>query len=50
MEYGRPYRVPSKLVNLYKDGDKRKAVNLMLKDLRDRMHEVTLTAPSYDEL
>jgi len=22
----------------------------MLKDLRDRMHEVTITAPSYDEL
>lgn len=38
------------MVDLYKSGEKRKAVALMLKDLQDRMREVTLTAPSYNEL
>ena len=50
IEFGRPYRPSKKLVDLYKKGEKRKAVAVMLKDLRDRMHEVTMTAPSWDEL
>lgn len=50
IEFGRPYKPSKKLVELYKSGQKRKAVSKMLKDLQDRMHEVTYTAPSYNEL
>lgn len=35
---------------MYKSGEKRKAVTLLLKEIEDRMHEVTMTAPSYNEL
>lgn len=35
---------------MYKKGEKRQAVGMMLKQLQDRMKEVTMTAPSYDEL
>ena len=38
------------MIELYKSGDKRKAITLMMKDLEERLHEVTMTAPSYDEL
>jgi len=50
LEFGRPYRPSNKLIELYKSGEKRKAVALMLKDLTARMHEVVMTAPSWDEL
>ena len=50
VEFGRPYTPSKKLINLYKNGEKRKAVTLMLKQLKDRMHEVVMTAPSHDEL
>lgn len=46
IEFGRPYRPSNKMVNLYKNGDKRKAIALMLKDLEQRMREVVWTAPS----
>ena len=35
---------------MYRSGEKRKAVARMLKDLTERMHEVVMTAPSWDEL
>jgi hypothetical protein len=35
---------------MYKSGEKRKAVAIMLKDLQERMREVMMTAPSYNEL
>jgi hypothetical protein len=38
------------MVNLYLSGEKRKAISLMLKELEDRMREVTMTAPSVNEL
>lgn len=38
------------MIELYKSGEKRKAITLMIKDLEVRLHEVTMTAPSYDEL
>ena len=50
IEYGRPYKPTKKMVDLYKSGEKRKAVTLMLKDLEVRMREVVMTAPSYNEL
>ena len=50
VEYGRPYKVSKSLVEMYKAGEKRKAVAIMLKDLQERMREVVMTAPSYDEL
>lgn len=50
IEFGRPYRPTNKMVDLYKNGDKRKAVALLLKDLENRLREVTMTAPSINEL
>ena len=50
IEFGRGYRPTNKMVNLYKSGEKKKAVSLMLKDLEERMREVTMTAPSINEL
>lgn len=50
IEYGRPYKPTKKMIDLYKSGEKRKAVALFLKDLEDRMREVVMTAPSYNEL
>jgi glycerol-3-phosphate O-acyltransferase/dihydroxyacetone phosphate acyltransferase len=50
IEFGRPYRPTTKMVEMYKSGDKRKAVALMLKELEARMREVTMTAPSLKEL
>jgi hypothetical protein len=38
------------MVDLYNKGEKRNAIALMLKELEVRMHEVTMTAPSYNEL
>ena len=38
------------MIEMYKNGDKRKAITLMLKDLETRMREVTMTAPSINEL
>ena len=50
MEFGRPYMASDKIVDMYNHGDKRKAVQLFLKNLEERMHEITFTAPSYNEL
>ena len=50
VEFGHPYKPSKKIVEYYKNGQKRKAVSAMLKELRDRMHDVTMTAPSYEEL
>lgn len=50
IEFGRPYKPTKKMVNLFKSGEKRKAITLMLKDLEDRMHEVVMTAPTTEEL
>jgi hypothetical protein len=38
------------MIDLYLSGEKRKAVAMMLLELEKRMHEVTMTAPSYNEL
>jgi len=46
IEFGRPYRPTVKMVNLYKNGEKRKAITLMLKELEARMHDVIVTAPT----
>jgi len=35
---------------MYKNGEKRKAITMMLKDIESRMREVTMTAPSINEL
>lgn len=50
IEFGRPYRPSNKMVELYKSGNKRKACTLLLKDLEKRLREVTMTAPSLNEL
>ena len=50
VEYGRPFIPTKKMIDMYKNGDKRKAVSAFLSELRDRMHEVTMTAPSYNEM
>lgn len=51
LEFGRPYIAPQKTIDLYKEADKKKAaVSMFLKDIEERMREITLTAPSYNEL
>jgi glycerol-3-phosphate O-acyltransferase/dihydroxyacetone phosphate acyltransferase len=50
IEFGRPYRPTIKMIELYKSGEKRKAVALLLKDLENRIREVTMLAPSLNEL
>jgi glycerol-3-phosphate O-acyltransferase/dihydroxyacetone phosphate acyltransferase len=50
IEYGRPFKPSQKMIDLYKQGEKKKAVTLFLNELKERMHEVTITAPSYHEL
>jgi glycerol-3-phosphate O-acyltransferase/dihydroxyacetone phosphate acyltransferase len=50
VEFGHPYKPSKKIVDCYRNGEKRKAVAAMLKDLENRMRDVTMTAPSYEEL
>eukprot|EP00347_Sterkiella_histriomuscorum_P005857 403355010 len=50
LEFGRPYQATQEMVDMYKSGDKRKAVALFLKDIEERMREIIFTAPSYNEL
>jgi len=50
IEFGRPYQANERTVRMYEKGDKRKAVQIFLKDIEERMREITLTAPSYNEL
>jgi hypothetical protein len=50
MEFGRPYELNDKIKKEYSRGDKRKAVSVVLKDIEERVNEILLTAPSYNEL
>ena len=50
VEFGRPYVATNEMVEMYKTGDKRKAVSMFLKDIEERMREIIFTAPSYNEL
>ena len=50
VEFGRPYVATNEMVEMYKTGDKRKAVSKFLKDIEERMREIIFTAPSYNEL
>ena len=50
LEFGRPYKPTTKMIAMYKGGEKRKAITMMLKDIELRMREVTMTAPSINEL
>lgn len=38
------------MVDMYKSGDKKKAVAMFLKDIEQRMREIMFTAPSFNEL
>lgn len=38
------------MVRMYKEGDKRKAVSIFLKDIETRLREIIFTAPNYNEL
>jgi glycerol-3-phosphate O-acyltransferase/dihydroxyacetone phosphate acyltransferase len=50
IEFGRPFRPTNKMMDLYNNGEKRKAITLLLKEIENIMKEVTYTAPSYNEL
>lgn len=50
VEYGRPFKPTKKMIDNWKKGDKRKAVSQFLSGLRERMKQVTMTAPSYNEM
>ena len=49
IEYGRPYLVPNDIAEIYTK-DRRKACAKLLNQIEIRMREVTLTAPTYNEL
>ena len=42
VEFGRPYQASQKMVEMYKGSDKRKAVQLFLKELEDVIHYLGL--------
>ena len=50
VEYGRPFKPTKKMIDLYKSGERRKAVSLFLTGLRERMKQVTMTAASVVEM
>ena len=49
VEFSRPYRIPTELVHKYQK-NKREACAIILKEVERLMREVTLSAPSYNEL
>lgn len=50
VEFGSPIEVPPELVEAYKNGDRRKAVNDVMKIIYNALVAVTVTSPDYDTL
>ena len=50
VEYGEPISVDAHLVEMYKNGDKRKAVATLLETLRVSLRDLTLQAPDFESL
>jgi glycerol-3-phosphate O-acyltransferase/dihydroxyacetone phosphate acyltransferase len=50
IEFGSPIEVPEKLVELYKNGERREAVSKLLDTIYQSLVAVTVTSPDYDTL
>lgn len=50
IEFGTPIEVPKKLVELYRNGDRREAVGQLLETIYQSLVAVTVTSPDYDTL
>lgn len=50
IEFGNPVEVPSKLVEMYKRGERREAVSQLLETVYQALVAVTVTSPDYDTL
>ena len=50
IEFGSPFEVPSKLVDLYKNNQRRDAIAQLLDQVHSALSAVTVSAPSYDTL
>lgn len=50
IEFGAPIEVPKELVEMYREGDKREAVKMLLEIIYNGLLAVTVTSPDYDTL
>ena len=50
VEFGTPVEVPDKLVDLYRNGERREAVSQLLDTVYQALVAVTVTSPDYDTL
>lgn len=50
IEFGTPVEVPSELVELYKNGQRREAVGTLLDTIYQSLVAVTVTSPDYETL
>ncbi|KFY71682.1 hypothetical protein V499_08135 [Pseudogymnoascus sp. VKM F-103] len=50
IEFGNPVEVPKKLVEMYKQGERREAVSQLLETVYQSLVAVTVTSPDYDTL
>ena len=50
IEFGNPVEVPKKLVEMYKQGERREAVSQLLETIYQSLVAVTVTSPDYDTL
>lgn len=50
IEFGVPIEVPSNLVDMYREGHKREAVQSLLEIIYNGLMSVTVTSPDYDTL
>jgi len=49
IEFGAPYEIPAQYAEIYSK-NKREACSILLREIEQRMRDVTFTAPSYHEL
>ncbi len=50
VEFGPPYEVPAKLVEMYKNNQRRAAIGQLLDQVYDSLAAVTVSTPNYDTL
>lgn len=50
VEFGSPIEVPTELVELYKNGERREATSQLLETVYQALVAVTVTSPDYDTL
>lgn len=50
VEFGNPIEVPTELIELYKNGERREATSQLLETVYQALVAVTVTSPDYDTL